>query len=94
MRHIRQRALAVGQLCEPHAGAREVTCGLPFLLGGPRSRSLDKPSADMADNKFSDWWDRMLEWHAGQPMIRQLLLLVGGFVVIVILAELVARLFA
>ena len=48
----------------------------------------------MADNKFSDWWDRMLEWHAGQPMIRQLLLLVGDFVVIVILAELVARLFA
>ena len=48
----------------------------------------------MADNKFSDWWDRMLAWHAGQPMLTQLLLLAGAFVVIVILAELVARLFA
>jgi hypothetical protein len=46
----------------------------------------------MADNKHTSWWDRMLEWHAGQPMITQLLLLAGGFVVMVVLAELLARL--
>jgi hypothetical protein len=48
----------------------------------------------MADDEHIGWWDRMLEWHAGQPMITQLLLLAGGFVAVVVLAELVARLLA
>ena len=48
----------------------------------------------MAEQEHTDWWDRMLEWHAGQPMFTQLLLLAGGFIVIVVLAELLARLLA
>ena len=48
----------------------------------------------MAEQEHTDWWDRMLEWHAGQSMFTQLLLLAGGFIVIVVLAELLARLLA